>query len=68
MTMIVPNTALIPAVSDPLIGLAELAAATGIPRVELLALIASDEIPRPIRIGQTSRWRRSDVEAWIKAL
>ena len=30
-------------------------------------LVASQEIPQPIRFGRNVRWRLADIEAWIEA-
>jgi excisionase family DNA binding protein len=30
-------------------------------------LVASGELPQPIRFGRNVRWRLADVEAWIDA-
>jgi len=32
------------------------------------ALVAKGEFPNPLRIGQSRRWRRSDVMRWIDGL
>lgn len=32
------------------------------------ALVSSGRFPKPVRIGRSRRWRRSDVETWLAGL
>ena len=32
------------------------------------ALVSSGQFPRPVRIGRSRRWRRTDVEEWLAKL
>jgi predicted DNA-binding transcriptional regulator AlpA len=29
-------------------------------------LIAENQFPKPIKLGRSSRWRKSEVEAWMQ--
>ncbi len=29
------------------------------------ALVAREKLPSPIRLGNSTRWRRSDIEQWL---
>lgn len=31
-------------------------------------MVSTGQFPKPVRIGRSTRWRRSDVEAWIDGL
>ena len=39
----------------------------GISRSYAYALIAAGKFPRPVRIGNASRWPSSEIDAWIEA-
>ncbi|MBE7507976.1 MAG: AlpA family phage regulatory protein [Planctomycetia bacterium] len=34
---------------------------------QIWKLTASDRFPKPVRISRSVRWRRCDIESWIKA-
>jgi excisionase family DNA binding protein len=36
----------------------------GIGRSTLWRLLASGQLPRPVRLGRCVRWRRADLETW----
>lgn len=46
---------------------AEVAAILGISTRTVWRLIASHELPEPLRIGRSVRWRLIDIERWIEA-
>jgi excisionase family DNA binding protein len=50
-----------------LITLDELARMMGVSKRTIARRSADGSIPRPVRIGGATRWRRHEVEAWIDA-
>ncbi|HZL37323.1 MAG TPA: helix-turn-helix domain-containing protein [Tepidisphaeraceae bacterium] len=40
----------------------------GISQRKVRAMVSSGQIPRPLKIGRLSRWRRADVERWVVGL
>lgn len=44
-----------------------LSAYTQLNRTRVYSLIRQGKFPRPLKFGKTSRWRKSDVDAWIAA-
>ena len=44
-----------------------LSAYTELNRTRVYSLIRQGKFPRPLKFGKTSRWRKSDVDAWIAA-
>jgi predicted DNA-binding transcriptional regulator AlpA len=52
-------------ITDPLIRDAEGAAMLGCSKATFWRRVADGTIPPPIKIGGTSRWRKSDIEAVI---
>jgi predicted DNA-binding transcriptional regulator AlpA len=50
-----------------LVSIAYLSAMLDISRSKLFDMRASGQLPRAIKIGRLTRWRLSDIEAWINA-
>ena len=50
---------------DPLIRDADGATMMGCSKATFWRRVADGTVPRPIKIGGTSRWRRSDIESVI---
>ena len=48
-----------------LLNASEVAATLGVSQRSVWRLSATGEIPPPVRIGRSVRWRRSTVEAWL---
>lgn len=48
-----------------LLNASEVATTLGVSERSVWRLSAIGEIPPPIRIGRSVRWRRSTVEAWL---
>jgi predicted DNA-binding transcriptional regulator AlpA len=46
---------------------ADAAAFVGIGLRTFWRLLAAEQIPNPIRLGQSRFWRRSDLQRWIDA-
>jgi len=44
-----------------------IAALLGISRSSLYKLVSSGRAPRPIKIGRSVRWRREEIEDWVRA-
>jgi len=42
-----------------------LAAYVAMGRSRIYALIDEDKFPRPIKIGRSSRWLKSEIDSWI---
>lgn len=58
-----------PAIPIPerLLPLPEVESRTGFKSSYLYSLIKADRFPKPVKIGTASRWRESEVTAWIHA-
>lgn len=48
-----------------LIPLSEVTRLTGLKRTAIYGRVASKDFPQMIKLGTTSRWLLSEVEAWI---
>lgn len=58
-----PNGALPPA----LLAAPDATRFLGISNATLWRKVKAGDLPRPIKIGRCTRWRRADLEAWITA-
>ena len=54
-------------VSPLLLKAADLGRLLGCGRSTIWAHHSSGQIPRPVRIGRITRWRRAEIEAWLDA-
>lgn len=54
--------------SDRLIRAAEFCKLIGVGQRQLYALIAAGKVPKPVKLGNTLRWRESSVNEFIKSL
>lgn len=52
---------------DPLIDMTFITTYTGMTDKWFYKLIGGGLFPKPIKLGRSSRWRRSDVEIWMRA-
>jgi prophage regulatory protein len=50
-----------------LLRLREVLHRTGMSRSRVYACMASEQFPRPVKLGRTSAWLESEIEAWIAA-
>jgi len=50
---------------DRLLNMKEVIKIVGIKKSTLYNLIKKDKFPKPIKIGNLSRWRLSDIQNWI---
>jgi prophage regulatory protein len=53
--------------SDSLLDLPEVKAATKLSRSTVYLKIAEGSFPAPAKIGRSSRWSRQEIESWIAA-
>ncbi|MGT3828559.1 helix-turn-helix transcriptional regulator [Enterobacter kobei] len=60
-----PATTLLNA-DDPLIDMHFITAYTNMTDKWFYKLIAENQFPKPIKLGRSSRWRKSEVEAWMQ--
>ena len=51
---------------DPLIDMHFITAYTTMTDKWFYKLIAENQFPKPIKLGRSSRWRKSEVEAWMQ--
>lgn len=56
-----------PSSDAPLIAVKELAVMLQIAERTVWRLNSAKKLPKPIRLGRSVRWRRSDIEAWLQA-
>jgi excisionase family DNA binding protein len=55
-----------PTTAEPvLVGLAQVAEMLGVSRRHVLRLRDAGDMPRPIKLGSRTLWRRSELLAWI---
>ena len=50
---------------DPLIDMVYITAYTGMTDKWFYKLIQDGEFPKPIKLGRSSRWYKSEVESWM---
>lgn len=50
---------------DILLSMKDITAHSGLSDKYYYSLIARKLFPRPLKIGRSSRWRKSDYEAWL---
>lgn len=50
---------------DILLSMKDITAHSGLSDKHYYSLIARGLFPRPLKIGRSSRWRKSDYEAWL---
>ncbi|MFP1784415.1 helix-turn-helix transcriptional regulator [Lonsdalea quercina] len=53
-------------VEDPLIDMTFITTYTGMTDKWFYKLIGDGQFPKPIKLGRSSRWRRSEVETWMQ--
>lgn len=51
---------------DPLIDMAFITTCTGMTDKWFYKLIGDGLFPKPIKLGRSSCWRRSEVESWMR--
>ena len=51
--------------ADRLLKIPEVQQLLGLGRTALYNHIREGDLPKPIKIGNASRWRMSDLQAWI---
>ncbi len=52
---------------DPLMEMKEITKLTGLTDKWFYKLIQKGQFPKPIKLGNRSRWQKSQVEAWLQA-
>ncbi len=52
---------------DRLLAIAEVSKSLGLSQSQVYAMVREQDFPAPIRLGRSSRWRTSTVNAWIDA-
>lgn len=57
------NTSLL---NDKMVDMAFIARFTGLTDKWFYKLIKDGEFPKPIKLGRSSRWMQSEVEAWVQ--
>ena len=50
-----------------LISPAGLAAMLSLSRSKVFDMRAAGQLPKPLKLGRSTRWRLADIEAWINA-
>ncbi|WP_437432358.1 helix-turn-helix transcriptional regulator [Yokenella regensburgei] len=50
---------------DILLSMKDITAHSGLSDKHYYSLISRGMFPRPLKIGRSSRWRKSDYEAWL---
>lgn len=52
---------------EPLVDMKEITKLTGLTDKWFYKLIQEGQFPKPIKLGRSSRWQKSQVEAWLQA-
>ncbi|MGK2895580.1 helix-turn-helix transcriptional regulator [Klebsiella michiganensis] len=52
--------------SDKMVDMAFITTYTGLSDKWFYKLISLGEFPKPIKLGRSSRWLQSEVEAWVQ--
>ncbi|WP_329907529.1 helix-turn-helix transcriptional regulator [Serratia quinivorans] len=60
------TTATLLCADDPLIDMTFITTCTGMTDKWFYQLISQGRFPKPIKLGRSSRWYRSDVESWLR--
>jgi len=53
---------------ERLIPLSQMESIVGFKKSKIYALIDEGNFPKPIKVGRNSRWRSSEIEAWIESV
>ena len=62
------NTTTAPSpLDDPLVDMKEITKLTGLTDKWFYKLIQDGQFPKPIKLGNRSRWLTSEVDAWLQA-
>ncbi|EGF6523563.1 AlpA family phage regulatory protein [Salmonella enterica subsp. enterica serovar Newport] len=51
---------------DPLIDMVFITTCTGMSDKWFFKQISEGRFPKPIKLGRSSRWRKSELEAWMR--
>ena len=57
----------LPLLEDQFVDMAFIVRLTGLTDKWFYKLIQEEKFPKPIKFGRSSRWLKSEVEAWIQA-
>ena len=60
------KTSITPLLDDQLVDMAFITNFTGMTDKWFYRLISEARFPAPIKLGRSSRWRKSQVEAWLQ--
>ncbi|MFS9729720.1 helix-turn-helix transcriptional regulator [Enterobacter hormaechei] len=60
------TTATLLCADDPLIDMTFITTCTGMTDKWFYKLIQEGQFPKPIKLGRSSRWRKSEVETWMQ--
>ena len=60
------TTATILNADDPLIDMVFITAYTNMTDKFFFKLIKNGQFPKPVKLGRSSRWRKSEVEEWMQ--
>ncbi|CAM8349562.1 helix-turn-helix transcriptional regulator [Morganella morganii] len=62
------NTTTAPSpLDEPLVDMKEITKFTGLTDKWFYKQIQEGQFPKPIKLGRSSRWQKSEVEAWLQA-
>lgn len=51
-----------------LLNIKDIEAITGFKKTKIYDAARNGHMPAPVKIGNTSRWKRSDINAWLNSL
>ena len=67
LTSITGHDSVLLRADDPLIDMNYITSFTGMTDKWFYKLISEGHFPKPIKLGRSSRWLKSEVEAWLQA-
>lgn len=60
------TTTVLSLLDEPLVDMKEITKLTGLTDKWFYKLIQEGQFPKPIKLGRSSRWQKSEVEAWLQ--
>lgn len=66
MTTLTTNNTTLLCAEDPLIDMTFITTCTGMTDKWFYKLMSEGLFPKPIKLGRSSRWFKSEVEAWMQ--
>ena len=66
LSAVSPDSPSFPLIDDQFVDMAFLTEYTGLTDKWFYKLIQEEKFPKPVKFGRSSRWLKSELEAWIR--